>query len=170
MSWHSVGFCISVQSIEHWQLWNNLPTATSSVLLREFHRGCHLQHVNHPPVATQSETSRSYLSPCAMKARTLASGAPSETTHSLQFPTHTFNLLALMQMLLRAENTAVPSLRELTSLFKQNRNFISLSLCSYFSCEQWWNKKKVATLLLNSINWKSKTADALLDECRVEEY
>lgn len=170
MSLHSVGFCISVQSIEHWQLWNNLPTATSSVLLREFHRGCHLQHVNHPPVATQSETSRSYLSPCAMKARTLASGAPSETTHSLQFPTHTFNLLALMQMLLRAENTAVPSLRELTSLFKQNRNFISLSSCSYFSCEQWWNKKKVATLLLNSIYWKSKTADVLLDECRVEEY
>lgn len=150
MSLYSVGFCILVQSIEHWQLWNNLPTATSSVLLHEFHRGCHLQHVNHPPVATQSETSRSYLSPCAMKARTLASGAPSETTHSLQFPTHTFNLLALMQMLLRAENTAVLSLCELTSLFKQNRNFISLSLCSYFPVNSDGTKKKVATLLFTA--------------------
>lgn len=110
MSWCSVGSGISLPFIEHWQLWNNLPTATSSVLLHEIHSSCHLQHANHPPVATERAKRPGVFSflffslpPNVMKARTLASGAPSETTRSLQFPTHTFNLLALMQMLLRAK-------------------------------------------------------------------
>lgn len=135
-----MGFSIAAQAIEHWQLWNDLPTATSSVFLHEIHSGCHLQHVNHPPVGTESEPSRRNLSPGAMKARTLASGAPSETTHSLQFPTHTFNLLALMQMLLRAERAPTLPLHELTCLSKQSRNFISL-LCTVGVSSQWrWNK------------------------------
>lgn len=165
-----MGFSITAQSIEHWQLWNNLPTATSSVLVHEIHSGRHLQHVNHPPVATESETSRRNLSPSAMKARTLASGAPSETTHSLQFPTHTFNLLALMQMLLRAEKAAALSLCELTSLSKQNRNFIGLffmpALLLWTMMEQ-----KVVTSLLLSIYSTRETPNALLEEwSNAEDY
>lgn len=140
-----MGFSIAAQTIEHWQLWNNLPTATSSVLLHEIHSGSHLQHVNHPPVGAQSEMSRRNLSPSVMKARTLASGAPSETTYSLQFPTHTFNLLALMQMLLRAEKAAVLSLCELTCFYKQNRNFIRLLFMPAL-CSEWSRNKKVVTL------------------------
>lgn len=123
---------------------HNLPTATSTVLLllHEIHSGCHLQHENHPPVATESEMSRRNLLPGAMKARTLASGAPSETTHSLQFPTHTFNLPDLMQMLWVQKNSSTLILSTNFHLYAKQALYLAFFMPS-LSCEQ-----------LTTVEWK----------------
>lgn len=102
-----------------------------------------------------------------MKARTLAAGAPSETTHSLQFPTHTFNLLALMQMLLRAEKTAELSLPGLTSLFKQNRNFISQTSCLHFPVND--DGTKSCRLLFSLYSIRQSSCEILEQLCSLKE-
>lgn len=116
----------------------------------------------------QSETSRRNLSPGAMKARSLAPGAPSEATLSLQFPTHTFNLLALMQMLLRVEKQQRSRcVNELLYLSKTGT--LSVFLCLCFPVNDDWTKTLLPRPSRSSAK-KKKPLCAFLEQNSLEAH